>query len=471
MVAVVAPDCLLQNAPLIGGELFGQRLLFTFRRSVGRLGIFLRLKLRRQVVAVDRVVRGGQHRTLDAVLKFAHVPRPLPREQHVHRRFRKTRHLLAVLETHPFHEMLRQKQHIARPGREIGHGDGEHRKPVVEILAEPPLGHHLLQIAARRRDEADVGTDLGVRPDAGERALLQEAQQLHLKRHREVADFIQEQRATVRRLRAPDAALAGVGERPLLVSEKLGLDQRLRQRRTVERDKWLVLAQGQALQRAGDQLLARAARATDQHRRVRRRHLTDLLIHRAHFAAVADDVARRIRKHVTETAVFGFEFVALFALLEAHTGGVRRDVGDDLKKRDIAMKRLRRRFRRVRTVDGKRTDHLTEMDERHAHERDGVLLATCTGTIQESAVLVDIRHNLHASRLGHRAGDALAQPVMSVSLLLRAQPTRGLDRNLIAVQEGERSAQHTHAVFKNVQNLFENVPHVPFTDQNGTDFP
>ena len=135
------------------------------------------------------------------------------------------------------------------------------------------------------------------------------------------------------------------------------------------------------------------------------------------------------------------------------------------------MKRLRRRFRRVRAVDGKRTDHLAEMDERHAHERDGILLAARTGAVQEPAVPVDIWHNLHVSGLGHRAGDALAQPVMSVGLLLRAKTARGLDRNLITVQERERPAQHTHAVFKNVQNLFENIPHVPFTDQNGTDFP
>ena len=124
--------------------------------------------------------------------------------------------------------MLRQQQHVTRARSEIGHGDRKDRQPVVEVFAELPLGHHLLKVAACRRDEPHIRADLLVGANARKGPLLKKAQQLHLQRYREVADLVKEQRAAICGLGAADPAFAGVGERPLLMSEQLGLDQCLR---------------------------------------------------------------------------------------------------------------------------------------------------------------------------------------------------------------------------------------------------
>ena len=48
--------------------------------------------------------------------------------------------------------------------------------------------------------------------------------------------------------------------------EELGLEQRLGERRAIELDERLLPARGQVVQAGGDQLLARAALADDEHR-------------------------------------------------------------------------------------------------------------------------------------------------------------------------------------------------------------
>ena len=73
--------------------------------------------------------------------------------------------------------------------------DGE---PVVKIFAELALGHALLQVGIGRGEHADVNA---LRPRFAERhdlALLEKAQQLRLHVQRQVADFVEEQRARPR---------------------------------------------------------------------------------------------------------------------------------------------------------------------------------------------------------------------------------------------------------------------------------
>ena len=376
---------------------------------------------------MDRVVRRGEDGALDAVLELAHVARPLPREQHVHGGRGDLRDLLAVLHAHALHEVLGEQQHVARARGEVGHRDREHGKAVVEVLAELALGHHALEVAARRGDEAHVGADLHVRPDAREGALLQEPEQLHLERHAQVADLVEEQRAAVRRLRAADAPLVGARERAFLMTEQLALDQRLRQGRAVEGHERPVLPGGQPLDRARDKFLARAARAAHEHRRVARRHLADLLVHGAHLAAVAEQVAGVRGEHVAQTAVLRHERVALLALLQAHRRRLGGDVRDDLQQRHVPVEGFRREIRRVGAVHGQRADHLPEVDQRHAHERDGTRPATRARPVEETAVRMHVRHHLRAPRLRHASRDALAQTVVPVRLLLRVQSARRLN--------------------------------------------
>ena len=75
--------------------------------------------------------------------------------------------------------------------------DREDRDPVPEVLAEAALGDHRVQVAMRGGDDAHVDVERLAAADALEAAVLQDAQQPHLRRQRQLADLVEEQRAAV----------------------------------------------------------------------------------------------------------------------------------------------------------------------------------------------------------------------------------------------------------------------------------
>ena len=91
----------------------------------------------------------------------------------------------------------------------------------------------------------------------------------------------------------PCAAIGRAGERALLVAEDLALEQRLRNRRAVDRDERKRRARAELVDRLRDQLLAGARLAGDQHRRAGRRRLLDHLVDLPHLRAVADQRSER----------------------------------------------------------------------------------------------------------------------------------------------------------------------------------
>ena len=121
------------------------------------------------------------------------------------------------------------------------------------------------QILVGGGDDADIGLDRRAAADRRIFALLQHAQQPGLRLHRHVADLVEEQRAALGLLEAPGGALGGAGEGAFLMAEQFALDEVVRDRRHVDGDEGPFLALAVIVQRAGDQLLARAGLAVDQH--------------------------------------------------------------------------------------------------------------------------------------------------------------------------------------------------------------
>ena len=103
-----------------------------------------------------------------------------------------------------------------------------------------PLLHRLERVDVGGGDDPHVDVLLGAAAEAPERALLQHAQQLDLRRRHHLGDLVEEQRAAVRELEAAQPPLDGAGERALLVAEELALEQRFRDGRAVDRDERLV---------------------------------------------------------------------------------------------------------------------------------------------------------------------------------------------------------------------------------------
>ena len=101
-------------------------------------------------------------------------------------------------------------------------------------------------------------------------------------------------------LEAAAALRIRAGERALLVAEQLGLEQLGGNRRGVQRDERLGRARAVLVQRARDELLARARLAGDQHRDARARQTADGAEHLLHRRRAAEQLRNlgRLRRRL-----------------------------------------------------------------------------------------------------------------------------------------------------------------------------
>src|SRR5262249_19569325 len=112
--------------------------------------------------------------------------------------------------------------------------------------------------------------------DPLERPVLEHAQELRLERSAQVPDLVEKERAALGELHLPGLHRGRPGERTPLVTEQLALEERLRDRRAVDRDERAALALAQLMNRAGEQLLPRPGLAEEQDRGAGRRRLLNL---------------------------------------------------------------------------------------------------------------------------------------------------------------------------------------------------
>ncbi len=173
---------------------------------------------------------------------------------------------------------------------------------------------------------ANVNRDLLMSADALDHPLLQETQQLGLQRQRHVADLVEEQRAVVGVLDLSASLFGCTRESPLLVPEELALEQRIRNRSTVDRDEWPGGPGAQRVKRPCEQLLARTALAQEQYRGVGRRDLLHQPADLQHALAGRDHALER-------RGVLAKQKLAVLILELIHPIGAlddeRKDVGID----------------------------------------------------------------------------------------------------------------------------------------------
>ena len=155
----------------------------------------------------------------------------------------------------------------SRRSRKAGVQQADHVEPVVQVLAKPAGANQGLQVLVGGRQDADVDRDRLRAADALERHLLEHAQQLGLDLEVDVADLVEEERAAVGLFEPAHAVAVGAGERTLDVAEELAFEQALRQGGAVDLDERPCRAGTGLMDRRGQQFLARAALAPDQHGR------------------------------------------------------------------------------------------------------------------------------------------------------------------------------------------------------------
>src|SRR5208282_3673052 len=147
---------------------------------------------------------------------------------------------------------------------------------IIEIVAELPLGDHPLEIAVRRADDAHIDLQRLAAAEPLDDLVLEEAQQLGLHAHRNVADLVEEHRSAVGALDLPDGLLDSAGEGALLVAEELALEQGLRDRGAIDGDEGPPRTRAELMDGLRQHLLAGSALAAQHHRDVRRCDLLDL---------------------------------------------------------------------------------------------------------------------------------------------------------------------------------------------------
>src|SRR5205085_3113460 len=123
----------------------------------------------------------------------------------------------------------------------------------------------LAEVLVRRREDAHVDVDDVLAADARDLAALERAEHLRLRHEIHVADLVEEERAAVRLLEEAAALALRAGERALLVTEELALDELARDRRAVHLHERLLLARAEPVDRPRDELLAGAALSRDEH--------------------------------------------------------------------------------------------------------------------------------------------------------------------------------------------------------------
>src|SRR5262245_9820033 len=102
-----------------------------------------------------------------------------------------------------------------------------------EIAAKAPLRDLARKIAIRRRHEAHIDDGGAAAADPQDLSRLNRAQKLRLHRLWKLADFVEKNRTACGRLQKPSAFLCGARERTFGMAEKLALDQRRCDGRTV----------------------------------------------------------------------------------------------------------------------------------------------------------------------------------------------------------------------------------------------
>src|SRR5437870_1994885 len=129
----------------------------------------------------------------------------------------------------------------------------------------------LVERGVRRGDDPDVDLDRPRAAYALDLAFLEHSQELDLELGPKRADLVEEEAAPLRQLELSDLPLMGAGERALLVAEELGLDEGLGDGRRTDGDEGPVAPCPLVVDGPGDELLAGAALAGDQHGRRRLR--------------------------------------------------------------------------------------------------------------------------------------------------------------------------------------------------------
>src|SRR5471030_2253276 len=139
----------------------------------------------------------------------------------------------------PLEKVQGELQNVGTTLAECRHANVDPAQAIEEIWAEEPLLDQRGQAAIGRRHNPDIHAMAAVPADALDGEVLDGAQEFGLSGERQVRHLVEKKRATLGDLELPPSPADACG-RPLFDAKKLRLEERLDQRRTVDRDERTV---------------------------------------------------------------------------------------------------------------------------------------------------------------------------------------------------------------------------------------
>src|SRR6267154_5241614 len=176
----------------------------------------------------ERVAVAQDHGPLDDVLELPNVPWPVVRLEERQRGPADLPDALAGFRGKPLDQIFDQERDVFGTLAERRDVDRKDVEPVKQILPECSCGNRFRQVAVGRRQEADVHVNRVAVAHALDLVILKDAEQGDLGFRRQIADFVEENRATVGGFESPQTSLQRARERALLVAKELRRDERRR---------------------------------------------------------------------------------------------------------------------------------------------------------------------------------------------------------------------------------------------------
>src|SRR5262249_18424627 len=143
--------------------------------------------------------------------------------------------------------------------------EGNDVESVKQIFPESPGGYFTLQILVGRRDHAHINANACRGADRLKALFLEDAEDFGLRLNRHVTDFIEKQRAAVRKLKLTFLGFACARKRSFCVAEQFAFDEFFWNCRAVDFDKRCVGATAYEMNIAADQFLSGSAFTEDQY--------------------------------------------------------------------------------------------------------------------------------------------------------------------------------------------------------------
>ncbi|MNK63583.1 hypothetical protein D3C87_828030 [compost metagenome] len=213
---------------------------------------------------------------MDDVFQFANVARPTVATQFVLGTGADTDAAITQALAVGLDEMAREREDIAGTLTQRAQFQIDHVEAVIQILAEMAGIDGLLQLHVGRCQHPHIDGNAFARAQPHHFALLQHPQQLHLNRHRQIADLIEKQGAAVRFLEPSGLGAQRTGERAFFMTEQFRFHQRLGKRPAIDRDKRPMTAVAEVMNMPRYQLFAGAGLTDDQHTGFTRRDLLQM---------------------------------------------------------------------------------------------------------------------------------------------------------------------------------------------------